>query len=191
MLETELKRMGRKELLDVLADQEEELESLRAHLADLEKKLSDRKIRLDRAGSIAEASLALNGVFEAAEAAAAQYVESIETLNSRQEAVCAKREQESKAEAETLLRDARQNADTILQEAHTEAEALLENAKRLEEETKRRCEQLKITAKREADEYWDRVSRQLEQFCQSREELRDLLAKRYQPGREIKDEMSF
>ena len=46
----------------------------------MEEQLKDRRILLGQAGSIAEAALRLNGVFEAAEAAAQQYLENVRRL---------------------------------------------------------------------------------------------------------------
>ena len=59
MSEIEMRKLGRKELLDALADREDEIDRLRLRLVDVEKRLSDREIKIDRAGSIAEASLSL------------------------------------------------------------------------------------------------------------------------------------
>ena len=44
---------------------------------DLHRQLADRTLRLEQVGSIAEAALSLNRVFEAAQAAADQYLESV------------------------------------------------------------------------------------------------------------------
>ena len=43
----------------------------------LRRQLADRTLRLEQVGSIAEAALSLNRVFEAAQAAADQYLESV------------------------------------------------------------------------------------------------------------------
>lgn len=80
MTEKELKRLSRAELLELLLEQVEENEALRAEIADLKGQLEDRVIKIENAGSIAEAALRLNGVFEAAEAAAKQYVDSLKEL---------------------------------------------------------------------------------------------------------------
>lgn len=78
MTDKELKRLSRGELLEMLIAQVKENHALRKQLDQAQAQLRDRSIILERAGSIAEAALALNGVFEAAEAAAAQYIESIQ-----------------------------------------------------------------------------------------------------------------
>ena len=80
MTEKELKRLSRAELLELLLEQVEENEALRAEIANLKGQLEDRAIKIENAGSIAEAALRLNCVFEAAEAAAKQYVDSLKEL---------------------------------------------------------------------------------------------------------------
>jgi len=76
----ELKKLSRAELLELLLEQVEENEKLRQKNEELEKRLEDRVIKITEAGSIAEAALKLNGVFEAAEAAAKQYLDSLKEL---------------------------------------------------------------------------------------------------------------
>ncbi len=73
----DLKRMGKSELLEILISQLEENEKLQKELDECRQKLSDRSIALESAGSIAEASLKLNGIFAAADVAARQYLENI------------------------------------------------------------------------------------------------------------------
>lgn len=79
----ELRKLSRRDLLELLISQGRELEALRAELDQAMAALENRKIHLDQAGSIAEAALRLNGVFEAAQAAADQYLENIRRLNGK------------------------------------------------------------------------------------------------------------
>ena len=69
MKEKELKRLSRADLLEMLIDQSKELQEVREKLQQAEAELKKREIAISNAGSIAEASLMLNGVFEAAQAA--------------------------------------------------------------------------------------------------------------------------
>lgn len=80
MTDKELRRLSRAELLEMLLAQTEENERLQAELDDAKRALEDRRIEASRAGSLAEASLKLNGVFEAADKAARQYVENVQRL---------------------------------------------------------------------------------------------------------------
>lgn len=80
MTEKELRRLSRAELLEMLLAQTEENENLRQRLAQAEEALENRRIDIDRAGSLAEASLRLNQVFSAADHAAQQYLENVKRL---------------------------------------------------------------------------------------------------------------
>ena len=80
MKEQELRKLSRADLLELLVAQVKENERLRAQLAQAQEQLADRQIKIDRAGSIADAALQLNRVFEAAQMAADQYLENIHHL---------------------------------------------------------------------------------------------------------------
>ena len=103
MTERDLKKLSREELLELLIAQGRELETCRKKLSEAEEKLASRTIAIDNAGSIAEAALQLNGVFEAAQRACSQYTDNIRLLSSRQESVCQKMEKESQARAEQSM----------------------------------------------------------------------------------------
>ena len=77
MTEKELRRLSRMDLLEMLLEQSREVERLQKELETVNNQLSDRRIMEQEAGSIAEASLKLNKVFEAAQQAADQYLENI------------------------------------------------------------------------------------------------------------------
>ncbi|MDO4308177.1 MAG: DNA repair protein [Eubacteriales bacterium] len=76
-----LKRLSRQELLEMLIDEEKRIQQLEAELAAAKAELADRRIRIENSGSIAEAALKLNGIFEAAQAAADQYLENVKRAN--------------------------------------------------------------------------------------------------------------
>ena len=77
MTEKELRRLSRMDLLEMLLEQSREVERLQKELETVKNQLGDRRIMEQEAGSIAEASLKLNKVFEAAQQAADQYLENI------------------------------------------------------------------------------------------------------------------
>ena len=150
----ELRKLGRPQLLELLVAQAKEMEELKGQLAEAEAKLEKRAIAIDKAGSIAEASLALSGIFEAAEAAAAQYMENIKELSGRQEKICAQNKAENEKEAEEILEKARRGADLILNSAREECRRLEEDTRkqcqRLEEDTRKRCEYMLSSAREKA-----------------------------------------
>lgn len=77
MAKQELKRLSRADLLALLLEERRKNDELSAELEQVKEKLADKNLQIEQSGSLAEAALRLNGVFEAAEAAAAQYLENI------------------------------------------------------------------------------------------------------------------
>ena len=74
MTNKELRKLSRAELIDILFELQTQNENLTAENRELAAQLESRQLQITEAGSIAEAALRLNGVFEAAQAAADQYV---------------------------------------------------------------------------------------------------------------------
>ena len=81
MTDKDLKRLRRDELLEMLIAQSKRMEQMQEELDAARAALASREILLQEAGSIAEASLRINGVFEAAQAAAQQYLENIRRMS--------------------------------------------------------------------------------------------------------------
>lgn len=84
MTERELRKLSRADLLELLLEETKENEKLRIQLEQAQEQLADRRILIENAGSVAEAALQLNGVFQAAEEAAAQYLENVRRLAGEQ-----------------------------------------------------------------------------------------------------------
>lgn len=84
MTDKELKRLSRSELLEMLIIQVEENERLKQRLSKAQEKLQERQIMIEQAGSIAQAALELNGVFEAADKAAKQYLENVRRIAEKE-----------------------------------------------------------------------------------------------------------
>ena len=78
MTNRELRRLSRRELLTILIEQLEENEKLRSSLEKAEMELQNRQIILEQAGTMAEAALKLNGVFDAVDKAVRQYLENVQ-----------------------------------------------------------------------------------------------------------------
>lgn len=78
MTEKELRRLSRAELLEMLLAQTEENRQLKKELQEAEEALENRRIAIEESGTMAEAALRLNGVFEAADRAVQQYLENKE-----------------------------------------------------------------------------------------------------------------
>ncbi len=82
MTDKELKRLSRAELLELLLLQTQESERLRTELAQTRQQLEERQLRIQNAGSLAQAVIDINGVMEAAQKAADQYLENIAAMEA-------------------------------------------------------------------------------------------------------------
>lgn len=75
--DTDLSKLKKKDLLEIMLRQGEEIDSLRAQVAELQAQLEDHIFKMYKVGSIAEASLQVTKIFEEAEKAAMIYLENI------------------------------------------------------------------------------------------------------------------
>ena len=85
MTDRELRRLGRAELVDIIYELQSRNQQCEAEIEKLQKALDDKILKIASAGSIAEAALKLSGIFEAAQAAADQYLASLEAGMGRDE----------------------------------------------------------------------------------------------------------
>lgn len=122
MTEKELKRLSRVDLLEMLIAQSKKLERVEKELADAKAELDRREIAVTTSGTLAEAALKLAGIFETADKAAAQY---IDTLRERAE------------QSNKIISDAHAKADDIEKAAEEKRKAMLSDA---DKEVKRRLE---------------------------------------------------
>lgn len=106
MTERELRRLSRTDLLELLLAQRKENEQLRCVLDQTQAQLADRTIQMNKAGSIAEASLQLSGIFNAAQDSCQYYLDNIKLLSERQNLVCQQMEQETKEKCDRMVAEA-------------------------------------------------------------------------------------
>lgn len=74
MTKKELRKLNRYQLLELLVMQTEQNQQLQQQVEQLQTQLQERHLQMERLGSIAEAALQLQGVFEAAQKAADDYL---------------------------------------------------------------------------------------------------------------------
>lgn len=146
----DLKKLSRADLLELLVEMGRENDRLKAELEEAQAALAERDLKLQRSGSLAEAALALNGIFEAADAACSQYIESMrstygsdasselfDALSSAEEQARAiVSEAEEKAAKE--IKRAHKRARKITEKARKEATLLLDEAEAILDEAKKK-----------------------------------------------------
>lgn len=217
MTDKELQKLKRGELLELLLEQSKENESLKKQIEELQEntkslqeKLADRKIELEKAGSIAEAALQLNGVYAAAEASAKQYLDNLELLYLREKENCEEKEAKTKDHCAVIQQAAEERCAAMKEETEaacsmmkeeTEAEcsrlrssakeacdSLLEETRRIceerEQDSLEKCRQMEEKAEASVERRWETLSVRLEEFYQAHVGLRELLTSSGQIQRE-------
>ena len=92
MTEKELKKLNRVELLELLIEQTERNEELERKLAEAEQEIKNQSLNVKEVGTLAEACLKINHVFEAADAAAKQYLANIKVYDDKKKEMLAETE---------------------------------------------------------------------------------------------------
>lgn len=138
-----VRHMRRTELVEIIFALKQSEDQLKAENADLTAKLEQRQIHLDSAGSIAQAALELNHVFEAAQAAADDYLASVRSVD--RDALQA----QAKAEADQILAQARAEAEQLKAQTKRECDALTEAAEHKRAQTEADCAALRAKTEQE------------------------------------------
>ena len=102
MTEKELKKLNRRQLLELLILQTDRADQLQRQLDEARANLEERSIAITQSGSLAEAALKLSGIFEAADAAAQTFLENLRQQTQRTEQI----EQEAAQRAQAMIEDA-------------------------------------------------------------------------------------
>lgn len=157
MTDKELRKLNRSELLEILINLSQENDNLRSQIQTMENELSERQLKIDRAGSIAEAALQVNHVFEDAQKAAEQYLENICFLSGRQEQICKQLEAESVRKAHLLIAEAEKKCQTM------------------ETETVQKCARMTQEAEASADQTLKAVKKKIQQIIDEQAGLRAIL----------------
>lgn len=130
MKDKDLKRLSRAELLEMLIAQSKEVQRLQQELADVKAALASRSILINKAGSIAEASLQLSGIFSAAQQAADQYLENVTSV----EIDCAALQKESREKAAAMIAEAQAKCEEMERKAQVNSlKWWTETSKKLED----------------------------------------------------------
>ena len=130
MTDKELKRLSRVELIDIIYELQKQKEAADAQVVQLQDQLNTRELHIAEAGSIAEAAISVNGVFEAAQAAADQYLLSIKAATANM----AEKMEAAEKQRQSILQAAEQQARETLRAAEQQAQKEVADADRQAEE---------------------------------------------------------
>ena len=85
-MDRQLHKLRRDELLEILLEVEQENEQLTEQNVQLRQQLANREFSIQEAGSLADASLRVSGVLEAAQEAADLYLQNVKRVCDQREA---------------------------------------------------------------------------------------------------------
>ena len=110
MTEKDMKKLTRYQLLELLVIQSEQVKEQQRQIEEMQKKLDSREIKMTVVGSIAEASMQLTGIFEAAQKTADFYLDAVKEKAAEIEADAIRK-------GEEILLDAQRRAAQLLNHA--------------------------------------------------------------------------
>ena len=122
MISKELKKLNRRELVDVIYQLKKNEEQMREQIAALEAELQDRRIHLSVAGSIAEAATDITGIFSVAQSTADLYLREISSMKEDAEKECEKMIEEAKKKVATIIEDGQRQYDALAARYRTDYE---------------------------------------------------------------------
>ncbi len=103
MINKDLKRLSRRELVDVIYQMKKNEEQLQEKIVSLEQALEEKRIRLSSVGSIAEAAVDITNVFSAAQTTADIYLREIQTMRENADKECKRMIEDAKVKVERIL----------------------------------------------------------------------------------------
>lgn len=182
-----LQKLKRAEILELLLEQSRNNDSLKLQLeektaviGELKKQLTDRKIDIQNAGTIAEASFKLNGVFDAADKAAQQYLENLQELYRKEDELYSVKEAAVENRCSALLQATHERCEFMKEDTQKKCEELmastLQKCEEREKESEERCRALDLKAKTDVDNRWNELSKRLEEFYAAHAGIREMLA---------------
>ena len=120
MTDKELRHLSRAELIDIIYELQKQSDEKDAQMQEMQTALDERTLRISNAGSIAEAAVSINGVFEAAQAAADQYLASVKSAMADMERTLAEAEEKRR----TILSDAEKQAADMVRRAEEQVASM-------------------------------------------------------------------
>lgn len=113
MISKELKKLNRRELVDIIYQLKKNEEQLKEKIASLEADLQDKRIHLSVAGSIAEAATDITGIFSVAQSTADLYLNEIVSMKEDTGRECTKMIEEAQKKVESIMSEGKAQYDVL------------------------------------------------------------------------------
>ena len=113
MVTKELKKLSRRELIDIIYQMKKNEQQMQKEIASLQDALQDRKIRISVAGSIAEAAVSITNLFSTAQLSADLYLQEISCMKEETERACAKKIEEANQTVAKIWSDGEKQCEAL------------------------------------------------------------------------------
>ena len=113
MIEKELKKLSRRELVDIIYQMKKNEQNMLDEINALKEELEDRRLRISEAGSIAEAAVVMTDLFSNAQKTADLYLQEIASLKEETEKECKEKIEEANKTAAKLYAVAEKQCEAM------------------------------------------------------------------------------
>lgn len=110
MTDKEIKRLSRGDLVDIIYQLQKNEANLIKMNEDLKARLASKEMKIENAGSIAEAAVSVSGVFEKAQQAADIYLSELHRMNEDAQERYKARMEQAEIEASKIVEEAKATA---------------------------------------------------------------------------------
>ena len=115
MMGKELKKLSRRELVDIIYQMKKNEQEMQEEISALKAELEDKRIRLSQAGSIAEAATSITNIFSDAQKAADIYLNEISCMKAETEKECQQKIKETNEKLRKLIADGEKQYEALNQ----------------------------------------------------------------------------
>lgn len=121
MTDKEFRKLKRSDLISIIYEYQKREDEFTEQIESLKSELENKNLKIEKAGSIADAVVGLNNIFETAQKTADEYLEQVRLANEDTEKKAAEIIKNAEAEAEKKAAD-------IIEKAKKEAEQITSKA---------------------------------------------------------------
>ena len=113
MISQDLKRLSRRELVDIIYQLKTREQELLKEIESLKTQLEDKRIRLSAAGSIADAAMYITNIFSVTQTAADLYLQEISSMKEETEKECANKIEWAEQKAKEIFAENKKKAEDL------------------------------------------------------------------------------
>lgn len=143
MIGKELKRLSRRELVDIIYQLKKNEQEMQEQIDSLKSELEDKRLRISAAGSIADAALSVTNIFSAAQMTADVYLYEIACMKEDTEKECAKKLEEADKKIKEIIDNGEKeyaNLKVCYQNEYNKWQQLQSEVEALENTKSKSCE---------------------------------------------------